>query len=86
MILLAIGLVMIVEGLAYMLAPSLIEQVLEILRSLPEPSRRQMGGLVFVFGLLLVWGAFQLGVRLYLQETIHAAQSGSLVERNEICR
>ena len=64
MILLAIGLVMIVEGLAYMLAPSLIEQVLEILRSLPEPSRRQMGSLVFVFGLLLVWGAFQLGVSL----------------------
>lgn len=64
MILLAIGLVMIVEGLAYMLAPSLIEQVLEILRSLPEPSRRQMGGLVFVFGLLLVWGAFQMGVSL----------------------
>jgi len=64
MILLAIGLVMIVEGLAYMLAPSLIEQVLEILRSLPEPSRRQMGCLVFVFGLLLVWGAFQMGVSL----------------------
>jgi len=55
---------MIVEGLAYVLAPSLIEQVLEILRSLPEASRRQMGGLVLVFGLLLVWGAFQMGVSL----------------------
>jgi uncharacterized protein YjeT (DUF2065 family) len=64
LILLAIGLVMIVEGLAYLLAPSLIEQVLEILRSLPEPSRRQMGGLVAVAGLLSVWGAFQLGLRL----------------------
>jgi len=64
LILLAIGLVMIVEGLAYVLAPSLIEQVLEVLRSLPEASRRQMGGLVLVFGLLLVWGAFQLGVSL----------------------
>ncbi|MDB4197146.1 DUF2065 family protein [Ascidiaceihabitans sp.] len=64
LIVLAIGLVMIVEGLAYVLAPSLIEQVLEILRSLPEASRRQMGGLVLVLGLLLVWGAFQLGVSL----------------------
>lgn len=64
LILLAIGLVMIVEGLAYVLAPSLIEQVLELLRSLPEPSRRQMGGLVAVAGLLMVWGAFQLGVSL----------------------
>ena len=42
LIVLAIGLVMIVEGLAYVLAPSLIEQVLEILRSLPEASRRQI--------------------------------------------
>lgn len=62
MILLAIGLVMIVEGLAYVLAPSLIEQVLEMLRSLPEAARRQMGALVAVGGLLFVWGAFQLGV------------------------
>ena len=64
LIVLAIGLVMIVEGLAYVLAPFLIEQVLEILRSLPGASRRQMGGLILVFGLLLVWGAFQLGVSL----------------------
>ena len=34
-------LVMIVEGLAYVLAPSLIERVLEVLRSLPIPVRRQ---------------------------------------------
>ena len=64
LILLAFGLVMIVEGLAYVLAPSLIEQVHDILLSLPEDSRRQMGGLVLVFGLLLVWGAFQMGVSL----------------------
>ena len=64
LILLAIGLVMIVEGLAYVLAPSLIEQVLEMLRRLPEPSRRQMGGLVAVGGLMFVWLAFQLNVSL----------------------
>jgi uncharacterized protein YjeT (DUF2065 family) len=57
-------LVMIVEGLAYVLAPSLIEQVLEMLRSLSEPNRRNMGALVAVGGLLFVWAAFQLGVSL----------------------
>ncbi|MEO1575727.1 MAG: DUF2065 family protein, partial [Pseudomonadota bacterium] len=35
-VLLALGLVLMVEGLAYVLAPSLIERVLELLRSLPE--------------------------------------------------
>ena len=62
MILLAIGLVMIVEGLAYVLAPSLIEQLLEMLRSLSISARQQMGALVAVGGLVFVWGAFQLGL------------------------
>lgn len=62
--LLALGLVLIVEGLAYALAPSLIERVLEMLRTLPEAMRRQIGILAMVMGLLLVWGAFQLGVTL----------------------
>ncbi len=61
MILLALGLVLIVEGLAYALAPSLIERMLEMLRSLPESAVRQMGWLVVVTGAILVWAAFQLG-------------------------
>ncbi len=61
-VLMALGLVLIVEGLAYALAPSLIERVLEVLRSLPEGIRRQMGVLALVSGLLLVWAAFQLGL------------------------
>ena len=32
-----------VEGLAYALAPSLVERMLELLRSLPEAARRQVG-------------------------------------------
>ena len=40
-ILLALGLVMIVEGLAYALAPSLIEEMLQLLRNLPLETRRQ---------------------------------------------
>ncbi|MEM1352239.1 MAG: DUF2065 domain-containing protein [Pseudomonadota bacterium] len=60
-LLLAFGLVMIIEGLAYALAPSLIERMLEMLRSLPETAVRQMGWLVAVTGAILVWAAVQLG-------------------------
>ncbi|MDU9004852.1 DUF2065 domain-containing protein [Sedimentitalea todarodis] len=59
--LLAIGLVLIVEGLAWVLAPSLIEQMLEMLRSLSEPARRQIGALAIVSGLILLWCAHWLG-------------------------
>ena len=61
-ILLAIGLVLIVEGLVYALAPSLLERMLEALRTLPEGAVRQHGLLCIDTGLLLVWGAFQLGL------------------------
>ena len=61
-VLLALGLVMIVEGLAYVLMPSLIERVLEALRSLPEPARRQFGALILVLGLILIWLAFFIGL------------------------
>ncbi len=62
LLLLAIGSVMILEGLVYALAPSLLEQMLEFLRRLPEAAIRQMGALVVVLGLILVWLAFQLGI------------------------
>jgi len=61
-VLLALGSIMILEGLVYALAPSLLEQMLELLRRLPEAALRQMGALVVVVGLMLVWLAFQLGV------------------------
>ncbi|WP_050931627.1 DUF2065 domain-containing protein [Aestuariivita boseongensis] len=58
---LALGLVLIVEGLAYALAPQLLERMLEILRTLPETALRQMGALAVVMGLIMVWGAWQIG-------------------------
>jgi uncharacterized protein len=61
-VLLALGLVMIVEGLAYVLAPGLIERVLELLHSLTLDMRRQMGALVLVSGLICVWLAFFIGL------------------------
>jgi uncharacterized protein YjeT (DUF2065 family) len=52
---------MIVEGLAYALAPSLVERMLELLRSLPESAVRQIGWLVVVSGAILIWTAMQIG-------------------------
>ena len=61
-ILLAFGLVLIVEGLVYALAPSLLERTLEALRQMPEAAVRQIGFLVIIGGLIFVWLAFQIGV------------------------
>ena len=55
---------MIIEGLAYALAPSLIERMLEALRALPEAAVRQLGLLIMVSGLILVWLAWQLGASI----------------------
>ena len=59
--LLALGLVLIVEGLVYALAPSLIDQLLVALRAMPPESRRLMGLLAIVLGLIFVWVAKTLG-------------------------
>jgi len=55
----AIGLVLIIEGLVYALAPSLVEDLLEALRSLPIETRRIFGLLVVALGVcvLLIAGA-----------------------------
>ena len=59
--LLAIGLVLIIEGLVYALAPSLVEQLLEALRALPEGQRRTLGLMAMVLGVAIVWLAKALG-------------------------
>jgi len=58
---LALGLVLVVEGLVYALAPSLVEQLLAALRALPEDSRRLIGLGSIAVGLVLVWCAKSLG-------------------------
>jgi len=62
LLLLAFGLVMVLEGLVYALAPSLLDRMLEMLRALPEQAIRQIGALVVVAGLVLIWVAFQIGI------------------------
>ncbi|MCZ4354046.1 DUF2065 family protein [Roseovarius aestuarii] len=58
---LALGLVLIVEGLVYALAPQLVEQMLEALRSVPPEARRLLGLLALIAGLALVWLGKTLG-------------------------
>ncbi|NSX55039.1 DUF2065 domain-containing protein [Parasulfitobacter algicola] len=60
-ILLAIGLVLIVEGLVYALAPSLIEDLLAALKNLSLDQRRMIGVLCLVIGLFFVWTAKYFG-------------------------
>ncbi|WP_152476830.1 DUF2065 domain-containing protein [Roseovarius sp. THAF9] len=60
-IFLAFGLVLIVEGLVYALAPSLVEQLLASLRALPDDQRRLIGLAALAFGVVLVWCGKMLG-------------------------
>ncbi|MCR9146112.1 MAG: DUF2065 domain-containing protein [Rhodobacteraceae bacterium] len=59
--LLALGLVLIVEGLVYALAPSFLEQILAALRTLTEEQLRLMGVVAIAIGLFFVWCAKMLG-------------------------
>jgi len=61
-ILLGVGLVLMIEGLVYALAPSLVEDLLEALRQLPIDQRRVVGFLALALGVVLVLGAVSLGV------------------------
>ena len=58
---LAIGLVLIVEGLVYALAPSLVEDMLAALRALTLEQRRMIGLAALALGVALVWLAASLG-------------------------
>lgn len=56
---LAIGLVLVIEGLAYALAPSLIERMLEAMRQLSTEDRRMMGLAAMAVGVALVAITFE---------------------------
>ncbi|AGI67302.1 hypothetical protein OAN307_c16290 [Octadecabacter antarcticus 307] len=59
---LALGLVLIVEGLVYALAPSLVEDLLAALRQMSLETRRLVGLAALAMGVALVWVAANLGV------------------------
>ena len=54
-IFLALGLVLIIEGLAYALAPSLIERMLEAMREMPLDMRRLIGVSAIAAGVTMLW-------------------------------
>lgn len=51
----ALGLVLVIEGLVYALAPSLVEQLLEVLKAMPLQARRNFGLVAIALGVGLVW-------------------------------
>lgn len=59
--LLALGLVLVVEGLVYALAPGLVDRMLEALRSMPPETRRMIGLAAMAAGLFFVWLAKAIG-------------------------
>lgn len=61
MLLLAIGLVLVVEGLALALAPARLEQILAIFAQMPVDRRRAIGLGALATGVALVWLARALG-------------------------
>ena len=60
-ILLALGLVFIVEGLVLALAPSRLEDLLEALRQMPVEARRLIGLAAMAAGVFLIWLAGPVG-------------------------
>ncbi|MBR9764696.1 MAG: DUF2065 family protein [Rhodobacteraceae bacterium] len=59
--LLVLGIVCLVEGLAWGLAPSFVERLMAALAALDEGDRRRIGLLAMLAGLLLLWCAKALG-------------------------
>ena len=60
-IFLALGLVLVIEGLVYALAPSLVENLLEALKEMSLQTRRNFGLVAVALGVGLVWLARIIG-------------------------
>lgn len=60
-VLLAVGLVLAIEGLAFALAPSRIEEALRALAALRVDQRRGLGLAMLAVGVLLIWVARNQG-------------------------
>ncbi|MGR3757212.1 MAG: DUF2065 family protein [Tranquillimonas sp.] len=62
MLALAIGLVLVVEGLAFALFPARLEQALDQLRRIPPERLRLLGLAALAAGVLLIWLARSSGI------------------------
>ncbi len=54
-IVLALGLVFVLEGLVLALAPSRLDEILRLLAEMPTETRRLLGLLAITSGALLLW-------------------------------
>lgn len=61
LLLLGIGLVLSLEGLVLALAPSRIDELLELIRQMPVETRRNLGLGAVALGVALIWLATGLG-------------------------
>ncbi|TCP41800.1 DUF2065 domain-containing protein [Rhodovulum marinum] len=59
-VVLAIGLVLVVEGLVFALAPSRLDEVVDLIRRIPPETRRLIGLAAVALGTALVWLAQSL--------------------------
>ena len=60
-ILTGLGLVLLIEGLVYALAPSIVEDLLAALRAMTIEQRRLVGLLAITAGLAFLWAGNMLG-------------------------
>jgi uncharacterized protein len=60
-VLLALGLVLVAEGLAFALAPSRIEEALRALAAMPVEQRRMLGLAMLAGGVGVIWVARAIG-------------------------
>jgi len=51
----ALGLVMVIVGLAYVLAPNLIFEMLKVLSQYSIQNRRMVGAIIALIGALILW-------------------------------
>ncbi|MDD9921329.1 MAG: DUF2065 domain-containing protein [Boseongicola sp.] len=61
-ILLGLGLVLVIEGLVFALAPSRLEDLVKLFAEMPHETRRMLGLGSVALGVVLVWVAKSLGV------------------------
>ena len=62
LILLGFGLVLVIEGLVFALAPSRLDEIVEIMAKLSPEQRRSIGLVAVALGVVLVWLARVLGL------------------------
>ncbi len=60
-ILLGIGMVLVIEGLVFALAPSRLEDLLRMMAQIPPETRRIIGLVAIALGVLIVAWAMRLG-------------------------